>query len=235
MMEQSQLVAHLVSRIIRLEQPHPTRVAIDGPDAAGKTTLAQLLVAPLQAKGRPVIRASIDGFHNPARLRHRRGGGSPEGYYHDSFNYGALTESLLAPLGPAGSRRYVAAVFDYRTDSAVQAPSRTAEANAVLLFDGVFLLRSELLEYWDFTIFVEADFEITLARAEQRDVMLFGSVAEVRKRYEQRYIPGQKLYYAEARPQERADVVVDNNDPKNPVLKNLLTQAKGGARPSLSK
>ncbi len=217
-MEPSELADYLISRIIQIKRPHPLRVAIDGPDAAGKTTLAQRLAGPLQAQGRPVIRASIDDFHNPAGIRHRRGSSSPEGYYLDSFNYDALTESLLAPLGPSGSRRYRSAIFDYKTDSAVQAPTRLAEVNAVLLFDGVFLLRSELMGYWDFTIFIEADFETTLGRAERRDRVLFGGVEEVRRRYEQRYIPGQRLYYAESRPKQRADVVVDNNDPGNPLV-----------------
>ena len=217
-MKRSQLLDELASRIIRVELPHPTRVAIDGVDAAGKTTLAEELVTPLQAHGRPVIRASIDGFHHPAHIRHSRGPTSPEGYYYDSFNYQGLTESLLAPLGPGGSRRYVSAVFDYRTDAEVQSPIRVAEVNAVLLFDGVFLLRPEVMGYWDFTIFVEAAFETTLARAEQRDAVLFGSVEGVRERYERRYIPGQKLYFDKCRPRERAEVVIDNNDPRNPAV-----------------
>ncbi len=119
-MKRSRLVDYLAGRIVRIGQPHPVRVAIDGPDAAGKTTLAQELVEPLQARGRQAIRASIDGFHNPARVRHRQGRTSAEGYYHDSFNYIALIESLLDPLGPGGSRRYVSEVFDYHTDSDVR-------------------------------------------------------------------------------------------------------------------
>ena len=217
-MKRSELVDYLARLITLIEQPHPVRVAIDGPDAAGKTMLAEELVAPLQAYDRPLIRASIDGFHHPAHIRHRRGSTSPEGYYQDSFNYPALTEALLAPLGPNGSRRYVTAVFDYRTDSELQTPSRVAEEHAVLLFDGVFLLRPELREYWDFTIFVDAAFETTLARAEQRDTILFGTAEEVRNRYQQRYIPGQKLYFAESRPGVRAKVVIDNNDPLNPLI-----------------
>lgn len=218
MMKRSQLLDYLASRIIQIQQPHPVRVAIDGPDAAGKTTLAQELVAPLQARGLPVIRASIDGFHNPARIRYKRGTDSPEGYYYDSFNYRALKRSLLDPFGPTGSRQYRLAVFDYRANREAQIPIQIAEANSILVFDGVFLLRKELIRYWDFTIFVEAGFENTIARAEQRDVILFGSAEEVRRRYEQRYIPGQKLYYAESRPAQRANVVVDNNDPNNPSL-----------------
>jgi len=217
-MKRSQLLDELARRIIQIKLPHPTRVAIDGPDAAGKTRLAEELVAPLQSYGRPVIRASIDGFHHPACIRHQRGATSPEGYYRDSFNYQALTEFLLAPLGPHGSRQYVSAVFDYRTNSELQTPTQVAEVNAILLFDGVFLLRPDLTGSWDFTIFVEAAFETTLARAEQRDAVLFGSTEEVRNRYEQRYIPGQQLYFAESRPKERAQVVLDNNDPWNPVI-----------------
>ena len=218
MIKRPQVLDELACRIIQIEKPHPLRVAIDGPDAAGKTTLAQELSSLLQARGRPVIRASIDGFHNPARIRYRRGATSPEGYYHDSFNYQALTKSLLSPLGPGGSRQYHSAVFDYRTDSEVQIPIQVAEVNAVLLFDGVFLLRSELKQHWDYTIFVAVAFENTLARAEQRDAVLFGSLEEVRRRYEQRYIPGQKLYFDECQPKERAKVVVDNNDPWNAVM-----------------
>jgi uridine kinase len=213
-MKRPQLIDYLASRVIRIQRPHPVRVAIDGPDAAGKSTLAQELAAPIQARGRSVILASIDGFHNPARIRYTRGDSSPEGYYYDSFNYTALLESLLAPLGPDGSRRYRSAVFDYRADSEASVSEGVAEADAILLFDGVFLLRPELAGYWDFSIFVEASFEVILARAQKRDAVILGGIEEVRRRYHQRYIPGQKLYFAESRPKERAKIVVDNNDPE---------------------
>lgn len=217
-MKRSQLLDYLSGRIIETKLSHPIRVGIDGPDAAGKTTLAEELVAPLHQSGRPIIRASIDGFHNPAAIRHARGLSSPEGYYFDSFNYQVLFESLLTPLGPGGSRRFSKAMFDYRTNSAVPLETHLAEVNAILLFDGVFLLRPELAASWDFTVFVDAPFEITLARAQERDAAYLGSREEVRKRYEQRYIPGQKLYFDECRPRERAQVVIDNSDPSNPVI-----------------
>lgn len=217
-MKRSQLIEDLAGRIIQIKQVHPTRVAIDGPDAAGKTFLAQELGAQLLAQSRPVIRASIDAFHNPAGIRYSRGKTSPEGYYYDSFNYQALTKSLLVPLGPHGSRHYRSAVFDYRTDSELETKVEAAETNAILVFDGVFLLRPELLPHWDLTIFVEAAFAVSLARAEERDAAIFGSLEAVRQSYEQRYIPGQKLYFDECRPKERATVVVDNDDLSNPTI-----------------
>lgn len=226
-MERSRLLSELAERIVRLARPHPIRVAIDGVDAAGKTRLADDLVAPIEARGRPVIRASIDGFHHPAARRYRRGRASPEGYYHDSFDHDALIESVLAPLGPGGSRTYRRAVFDFRTDAPVESPAAVAPADAVLLFDGVFLLRPGLRDHWDFAIFVEAAFDVTLARARERDLALFGSADEVTRRYEARYIPGQRLYLAECRPAERATVVVENDDPAHPVLRAPASEARG--------
>jgi uridine kinase len=207
------LVLELARRIGRVECPHPLRVAIDGVDAAGKTTLADELVAPLIQLGRPVVRASIDGFHNPRAIRYRRGESSGEGYFRDSFSHTALIKVLLHPLGPDGDRRYRRAVFDFRTDSPVDAPLEDAASDAVLLFDGVFLLIPDLRPYWDFSIFVRASFETTIARAEVRDRQLFGTAAQVRQRYEQRYVPGQRLYLAEAQPDRHASLVVDNDEP----------------------
>ena len=71
-MKRAQLLEQLAHRIIEIKLPHPVRVAIDGVDAAGKTALADELAAFTEAKNRPVIRASIDGFHNSASIRHLR-------------------------------------------------------------------------------------------------------------------------------------------------------------------
>ncbi|MGH3012932.1 MAG: hypothetical protein ACRDMY_14000 [Gaiellaceae bacterium] len=89
-----------------IRRPHAVRVAVDGVGAAGKTTLADELRPLLERRGRPVLRATIDGFHRPCSERHRRGPTSPEGYYRDSFDYEALRRELLEPLGPGGSRLY---------------------------------------------------------------------------------------------------------------------------------
>lgn len=214
----------LARRILEVERPHPVRVAIDGPDCAGKTTLADELAGALARSGRSVIRASIDGFHRPRAERIARGPLSPAGYFLDSFDYTALRANLLDPLGPAdptGRRTFRRRVFDFRTDAPVNedaGPLEVAPADAILLFDGVFLLRRELLRHWDFAIFVAVPFAETQRRAEARDVALFGSEEEVRHRYEARYVPGQRLYFEQERPQSKADVVFDNTDPANPRL-----------------
>ena len=194
------------------------RVAIDGVDGAGKTILANELVKPIASRGRQVIRASIDGFHRPRAERYQHGANSPTSYYYDSFNYLALRSVLLEPLGANGNRQYRPRIFDYRTDQPIAEPSAEAEHNAILLFDGVFLLRSELNACWDYRIFVHANFEITVARAVQRDQAHGGDASEIVRRYKNKYVPGQELYLQSAHPQELANAIVENNDPLEPKL-----------------
>jgi uridine kinase len=211
-------LAALADRILVVRRAHPLRVAVDGVDAAGKTVLAGELAAALAARGRPVIHASIDGFHRPRAERLRRGADSPEGFYLDSFDHAKAVELLLEPLGPGGSRRFRRAAFDSRTDAPVEAPLEEAPADAVLVVDGIFLQRPELEGYWDYRIFVAASFETTVRRAEARDAFL-GDPAAVRARYARRYVPGQRLYLEACRPEARADVVVENDDPASPGLR----------------
>jgi uridine kinase len=218
-MTRAALIERLAEAIESVARPHPIRVAIDGPDAAGKTTLADELAALLRDRGRSVIRASIDGFHRPRAERYRAGEASAQGYYEDSFQYDALRHALLEPLRPGGNRTYRTAVFDHRADAAAEtAPSRAPD-DAILLLDGVFLLRPELAGSWDLRIFVLVGFDEVLRRALERDRSLFATAAELERRYRSRYIPGQQLYYAVAKPEESADLVVDNDDPDHPRLR----------------
>ena len=213
-MERSALLEMLAENIACVTRPHPVRAAIDGVDGVGKTTLANELVAPLLRRGMPVIRASIDGFHNPRAVRYRLGRSSPEGYFRDSFNYEALKSVLLDPLGPGGSLRYRRAIFDYRADSEVSPPLEEAPRNAVLLFDGVFLLRPELLGYWDISCFLDAPFTTTIPRCARRD----GGSPDVNAVENRRYVEGQKLYLDRCDPKRKATIVIDNANLMSPDI-----------------
>ncbi len=214
-----ELLSRLAEAVGSVTIAHPTRVAIDGPPAAGKTTLGDELAVVLRAQGREVIRGSIESFLLPRSQRYRRGEYSAEGCYHDSFDFEALHRVLLDPLGPGGDRRFRQAVYDRQTETALSLPLTTAPADAVLIFDGVFLLRPELIDDWDLRIFVSAAFEETLDRARIRDVALFGSATEVERRHRERYRPSQQFYFDTVRPIEHADIIVQNDETQQPAWK----------------
>jgi uridine kinase len=212
-----ELLSRLAEAVGSVSREHPTRVAVDGRPASGKTTLADELAVVLRARGRQVIRATIDEFLFPRSQRYRRGEYSAEGNYHDSFDFDTLHRVLLDPLGPGGDRRFRPAVRDRATDTPLSPPVTTATADAVLLFDGVFLMRPELIERWDLRILVSVAFEETLERARIRDRAEYGSVAAIERRFQHRYRPSQQLYLDTVRPADRADIVVHNDEPQRPA------------------
>ena len=136
---------------------------------------------------------------------------SPQGYYDDSFNYAAVIEHLLKPLGPQGNRFYRQSAFDFITNSKIISEKIKAADTDILIFDGVFLFRPELVQYWDFKIFVDIEFSTCLTRALNRDAYLFGEETEIKKRYQAKYIPGQQIYLGSVNPKLKADIVIDNN------------------------
>lgn len=75
-----------------------------------------------------------------------------------------------------------------------------AANDAILLCDGIFLLRPELRDRWDLRMVVTAAFDVRLRRALIRDAPRLGSVDVVEHRYRTRYEPGQELYRAERSP-----------------------------------
>ena len=215
LVDRETLLKGIAEMINSVQRRHPVRVAVDGVDAAGKTVFADELEPLLEERGREVIRSSMDWFHNPQKLRHVRGRMDPEGYYLDSFNYRVLLDYLLLPLGPGGSLIYMDKAFDYRIDQRLDEPFKKASGDAILLFDGVFLLRPEIERLWDLKIYLDVTFGESLRRGLEREASNNSDVEEL---YMNRYIPGQKLYHIHSAPQRKADIVIDNNDPRNPRI-----------------
>lgn len=201
------LSLHLLSRRVG----HPLRVAIDGPLASGKTTLADDLAEAVRAWA-PAIRAGLDGFHRPRAERYARGRRSALGYYEDARDYAAMRRALLDPLGPGGSGLYRASLFDLETDLPDEAPLVVADADAILIVEGTFLQRPEFDGAWDVAVFLDIDPELSLACGLSRDAAALGGPEAAAALYRERYLPAWEMYAAACWPREKADVLIDHRD-----------------------
>jgi len=205
-----QLLEDLVTEFGRLYGKGRTMLAVDGPDAAGKSTFADHLAAAFERAGRTAFRASIDGFQRPREERYRAGRLSPEGYYRDAFDYSLFRRVLIEPFRLGGSTGFVLEAFDLERDAPIEPKWITGPADAVLILDGVFLNRRELKGLWHYSVWVDAEPEVRAARLQERDGIEPGS--ELAERYE----GGQRLYVRDAAPNAAASAIVDNTDADAP-------------------
>jgi len=214
----AQVLGSLAERILALPAGRPVRLAVDGRTASGKSTLARELLEAIEARGRPALVASLDGFHRPRAERYARGRLSAEGYYRDARDLEAVVRSLLAPLGPEGDRWFRTASFDLEADAPLDEPSQLAPPELVLLVDGTFLQRPELEAHFDAVLWVSTEPAECLRRGVARDAAALGGAERALEVYATRYVPAFELYCAQADPERSADAVLVNDDPARPAL-----------------
>ncbi|SCG50376.1 uridine kinase [Micromonospora halophytica] len=184
------------------EQPPPRlRVAVDGPPAADPDRLADALVDPLRAGGRPVLRIRAEDFLRPASVRYEHGRTNPDAYYEGWTDEAGLRREVLEPAGPGGSGRVVPSLWDDRADRASRAPYLELPAGAVLLVSGALLLGGGLP--FDLAVHLALS---PAALARRTDPQLRWT------------LPAFHRYADEVDPASFADVVVRVDDPRHPAL-----------------
>ena len=191
-------------------------IAVDGIDGAGKTAFADALAEVFAEDGSAVFRASIDDFHRPRAERYERGRRSPEGYYRDSYDYATFRRVLIDPFRDGaqtgGTTGFQLAAFDLRRDTSVEAAWTTAPRDALLIVDGIFLLRPELRGLWHWSVWLDVPVDVAFQRMALRD----GSDPSPSAPSNARYRDGQELYLKEAQPRAEASAIVDNSDLAHP-------------------
>ncbi len=199
------VVDHVVGRVVaelasRAPEAH-LRVAVDGAAVAEPNRLADALVEPLRAAGRPVVRVSAGDFLRPASLRFEHGRQDPDAFYDDWLDVPALAREVVDRLGPGGSGRYLPSLWDAARDRATRAPARHAPPGAVLVLDGTLLLGRWL------------DLDLTVHLALRRATL------ERRLPPDERWVlAAYDRYAAEVDPEATADVVVRADDARRPAL-----------------
>jgi uridine kinase len=182
-------------------------VAVDGVEGSGTREFADDLATAIARRDHAVFRASLAGFHRPSAERFARGRGSAEGHYRDAFDYSKLRRMLVEPFTLGGSAGFVTAAFDARRDAEVEPKWLTAQRDAILVIDGVFLNRPELRGLWSYSVWLEMPEVDAKARREE---------VEGTEGLSPRYPGAQALYAKEAKPREAATAIVDNAAPEHP-------------------
>ncbi|ADG74309.1 conserved hypothetical protein [Cellulomonas flavigena DSM 20109] len=191
------LAAHVVEHV--LDVPGRCRVLVDGAAPLRPSQLADALVEPLRAAGRPVVRVRADDFLRPASVRYEHGRHDPDAYLEDRLDVGALAREVLDPFGVDGT--YLPTLWDPVRDRATRAARARAGERAVLVLDGELLLGRWL----------DADLAVHLT---VRPATLARRLGPDRVWQ----LPAFARYEDEVAPQDVADVVARVDDPRHPAL-----------------
>jgi len=195
------LVERVVERVLARPAAGAVRVLVDGHPTARPDALADALVAPLRAAGRPVARVRVDDFLRPASLRLERGREDPDALLDDRVDVAGLNREVLDAVGPGGAGRYLPSLRDPVTDRPTRATYVDAAPGLVVLLDGSLALGRGLA--LDLTVHLALRPSTLARRTAPADAWTLAAYAR---------------YAAESAPHEHADVVVRVDDARHPAL-----------------
>jgi uridine kinase len=171
-------------------------VAIDGPDAAGKTRFARDLddlLHPMLTDGAELRRFSADDLIIPLALRRSEQAADPRWVYENVYPLDRIREITIG-------------------DPAHEHPG------TVVLVDGMSLQRPELEDLWHLRIYLSVPESVTIERVLARLNEEDDEPEAVAARYRERYLPALELYREIADPIARSEVLIDMRDADNPVV-----------------
>jgi len=190
-------------------------IGINGVDTSGKTVFAVAFEKYLKSRGYKTMLIHLDDFHNPREVRNK-GTDPVQSYIDNAFNLELLVNEILKPVSQGQTVSKELTLLDLETDKFSNIQHYQIVKNTVVILEGVLLYREPLDEHFSIRVFLDVEFDEVLRRAGKRDEVRFGP--ELIKKYESRYIPVQKRYFAEFNPIERSDILIDNNDLKRPKI-----------------
>ncbi|WP_415404288.1 nucleoside/nucleotide kinase family protein [Tateyamaria sp. SN3-11] len=148
---------------------HRRLVAVAGPPASGKSTLADVIAARLTARGDVATVVPMDGFHLDDRLLHADGTqnrkGAPNTFDADGF---VRTIKALQSPDPV-----VFPVFDRTREIAIAGAGRVPADCKTVVVEGNYLLLdtapwNQLRNHWTFSIALHPPMEVLVDRLRAR-------------------------------------------------------------------
>ena len=185
-------------------------VGIDGLDGAGKTTFARDLVEAFVRRDVPAAALSTDDFHTERAVRHQPPDDAQVWYEH-GYDHEALRRVAIEPYRRGEP---VALAFRSRADDAVlpDPPRFEPTDRAVLVVEGVFLHRPELVGLWHTSAWLEVPWETAVQRCVDRDGFDPAPEAVLRRQF----FGAEEIYLRRVDPRKRAVATFDLREPVHP-------------------
>ena len=169
-------------------------VGIDGRGGSGKSTLGRALSALIDSS----VVIEFDDFYRTARER-RRPGMEWDGEIGGNFDWRRVRDQVLAPLRDDHPARYQR--YDWAIDQLAE--WHLVQPGGLLIVEGNYSTRTELRDFYDFTIWVEAPHHVRLNRGLERGGQ------DTKQRWLEEWMPEEERYIAAENPRARVDLVLD--------------------------
>lgn len=201
----------------------PLMVGINGVDTSGITTFTKEISKILNKAGFKVQVIHQDDFHNPSNIRNKE----PDpilSYYNNEFDLKYLENEIIEPISLNGCIDKEVILLDLQKDQYCLKKRYVVDKDTIVLIKGVLLYREPIDKYIDFKIYIDISFDEVIKRASKRDFVIFGD--SVSERYQNKYIPIQKLYLEKCTPKDKSNIVIDNEDYMHPKILQKESQRK---------
>ncbi len=188
-----------------------TLITIDGLDGSGKSTFSRRLLETIKSHGHSAVVIRVDDFRRPVDWT--TGVAEATAYYDAYYDLPACDGVLRAFL--AGERSSEVPIYDIATERRTGTRPLVFEGATICVVEGVFPLRMPSVAH-GLLIYLETSEAEARRRIVGRDLRKGRTQAEIERRIDQRYFPSQRLYREQHAPRDRAEVVVDNEQPAEP-------------------
>jgi len=158
-----------MDKIVRLPDDARRLIAIAGPPASGKSTLAAALVNGLNASGGPAVLVPMDGFHLDNNILSEQGlltrKGSPESF--DALGFvNAISRLRTEP-------DVILPAFDRARDISIAGAVKVTANHRVVVVEGNYLFFNaapwhHLDGMWDLSVYLNVPHDVLVERLVQR-------------------------------------------------------------------
>ncbi|AWE07296.1 uridine kinase [Lysinibacillus sp. 2017] len=178
-------------------EARPYIVAIDGLSGAGKTTLVNHLKEMLDN----LVIIHIDDHIVEQSKRYNTGHDEWFEYYQLQWDSNYLKEELFDKLYTNEKCLHLP-FYNKINDTFTQQEIKIAPNN-IIVIEGIFLLRDEWKNFYDYIVFLDCPKEIRYERVLHRDTYI-GNLEERLNKYKRRYWPAEEYYLKNQKPLDLA-------------------------------